>query len=155
MVTNPGKMPLFFAAALLLALFTACTPRQELRLRTVELCRHIPNPECLERSQGFLTPDYYAALEAVFTAPDSVPLLHEWEFWFAAADGSPIAEINCKVRSVRPIDSLHALARLLIHPADQDYPPEVHLLRLEKQDGIWLISDFDDTYAAALRRLMK
>lgn len=155
MVTDSHKALRVFGAALALMLCTACSSERNILLRTAELCRYIPNPECLERSRDYLTADYYATLAAVFTAPDSVPVLHEWEFWFAAADGSPIARCNCKVRSIRPVDSLHARAVISVHPVDHDYAPETHYLEMEKHAGTWLISDFDDTYAAALRRLMK
>ena len=145
-----------YGATLLLGLvlLTACNPaHRELRLRASELCRYTPNPDCLERSKDYLTEDYYNTLEQMMAQPDSTPVLHEWEFWFVAADGSPIASCSCKVLKVACIDENNAEAQLLVRPADRDYPAENHTLSLHRIDGVWLLSDFDDTHAAALRRL--
>ena len=143
-----------WAALLGLLLLASCrSGNLELKRRVVELCPYIPNPECLERSRDYLSEDYYNALEQMISQPDSTPVLHEWEFWFVAADGSPIAACSCKLLKVACIDENNAEARLLVHPLDRDYPAEKHMLSLQRTEGVWLLSDFDDTRASALRRL--
>ena len=124
-----------------------------LRQRAAELCSHIPDVECLEASRPYLTEDYFAALEVMVSRPDSTPVLHEWEFWFVSADGTPISKDACKVLRVKQLDETHATAVIRVTPATADYAPEGHILHLERCNGRWLLSDFDDTRAAALRRL--
>ena len=42
------------------ALLTGCrTSEQQLRERAAELCRYIPDHELLERSENFMTPDFW------------------------------------------------------------------------------------------------
>ena len=139
---------------LVVSLLTSCnSTHRELTQRAAELCGYIPNVESLERSKAYLTADYYAALELMIAQPDSTPVLHEWEFWFVSADGTPIAKDTCKVLRVKLIDDTHATAVIRVTPATADYAPEGHILTLERCNGLWLLSDFDDTRAAALRRL--
>ena len=137
-----------------LVLFVSCSDSDRpLRQRAEELCSHIPDVAYLEASRPYLTEDYYSALESMISRPDSMPVLHEWEFWFVSADGTPIAKDQCKVLRVKRIDDSHATAVIRVMPATADYLPEGHIIHLERCNGRWLLSDFDDTRAAALRRL--
>lgn len=120
--------------------------------RVTELCRHLPDVDSLKLSEGWLTQEYYSALEAMIAIPDSTELLHEWEFWFVAADGSLIARDSCTLLSARRTAAGSAEATILIQPEDSDYEAEEHWLRLEKVKGNWLISDFDDTKEHAIKR---
>lgn len=120
--------------------------------RVTELCRHLPDVDSLKLSEGWLTEEYYSALEAMIAIPDSTELLHEWEFWFVAADGSLIARDSCTLLSARRTAAGSAEATILIQPEDSDYEAEEHLLRLKKVKGNWLISDFDDTKEHAIKR---
>ena len=121
--------------------------------RVVELCRHLPDVDSLKLSEGWLTEEYYSALEAMIAIPDSTELLHEWEFWFVAADGSLIARDSCTLVSTRKTSAWSAEATILVQPEDSDYEAEGHRLRLEKVKGNWLISDFDDTKQQATNRV--
>lgn len=85
--------------------------------------------------------------------PDSTELLHEWEFWFVAADGSPIARDSCTLLSARRMGAGSAEAVILVQPEDSDYEAEEHRLYLERVKSVWLISDFDDTKEQAINRL--
>lgn len=137
-----------------IALLISCNPpHRELTRRAVELCGFIPDVECLEASRPYLTEDYYATLEVMIARPDSTPVLHEWEFWFVSADGTPIAKDACKVLRVKQIDDTHATAVIRVTPATADYAPEGHILHMERCNGRWLLSDFDDTFSAAQKRL--
>lgn len=142
------------SALLPLLILASCNHADRaLRERAAELCNYIPDVECLEASHPYLTEDYFTALEVMIAQPDSTPVLHEWEFWFVSADGTPIAKDECKVMRVKQIDDTHATAVIRVTPATADYAPEGHILHLERCNGCWLLSDFDDTRAAALRRL--
>lgn len=121
--------------------------------RVTELCRHLPDVDSLKHSEGWLTQEYYSALEAMIAIPDSTELLHEWEFWFVAADGSPIARASCTLLSARRMGAGSAEAVILVQPEDSDYEAEEHWLRFEKVKGNWLISDFDDTKQQATNRV--
>ena len=121
--------------------------------RVAELCRHLPDVDSLGLSEGWLTEDYYYTLEAMIALPDSTEVLHEWEFWFVAADGSIIARDSCTVLSVHRTGFGSARAAILIQPEDSCYETEEHILYLEKVRGVWLISDFDDTKEHAINRL--
>ena len=119
--------------------------QQSLKKRAQELCGNIPTPETLEQAKGFLTEDYFAGLEEMFSLQDFTPVLHEWEFWFATADGSPVADGTCEIVSVEKTDDTHAKAVVKVQPDDADYEAEEHTLEMEKAGGKWLISDFDGT----------
>ena len=140
---------------LTLVLLASCNHADRaLRERAAELCGFIPDVENLERSRPYLTEEYFSTLEVMIAQPDSTAVLHEWEFWFVSADGTPIARDVCKVLRVNRIDETHATAILRVTPATADYAPEGHILCMERCDGLWLLSDFDDTHAAARRRLV-
>ena len=147
-------MKRLFLALLPLLMLPSCNHADRaLRQRAAELCRYIPDVERLEVSRPYLTEDYFTALEVMITRPDSTPVLHEWEFWFVSADGTPVAKDECKVLRVKQLDETHATAVIRVTPATADYAPEGHILHLERCNDRWLLSDFDDTRAAALRRL--
>lgn len=148
------RIRLIWTAILGLTLLISCNPsHRELTQRALELCRYIPDPECLERSKGYLTDEYFSTLELMISQPDSTPVLHEWEFWFVSADGTPIAKDECKVLRVSQSDDTHATAVIRVTPATADYAPEGHILHMERCNGRWLLSDFDDTFSAAQKRL--
>ena len=133
---------------------TACTDSgRSLSERARELCAHIPDPERLEASRDYLTEDFYASIAEMIALPDPSPVLHEWEFWYVSADGTPIAEDACEVLSVERQDATHAQVLVQVQPADPDYEAETHILLMEKVRGRWLLSDFDDTKQACRRRI--
>ena len=133
-------------------LLTACHNSQKgLNQRVLELCKHIPDPECLEQSEGFLTEEYYAVLDKMINLPEITPVLHQWEFWFVASDGSLIAGDECEVISVEKTDAKHITASVIVQPSDTDYDKEEHKLYLEKVKGKWLLCDYDGTNEASHR----
>jgi len=126
-------------------MFSACGDTQRsLHSRAEELCGYLPVPGELGQSENMLTEGFYTAVDEIFSLPDFTPVLHQWEFWFTSADGSPIADNACEVLGVEKTDGTHAQASVRIHPADSGYEPENHVLYMEKVDGQWLMSDFDD-----------
>ena len=148
------RIRFIWISILVAALLISCSPtHRELSQRAAELCGYIPDVECLEVSRPYLTEDYYATLEVMIARPDSTPVLHEWEFWFVSSDGTPIAKDACKVLRVKKIDDTHATAVIRVTPATAGYAPEGHILHMERCNGRWLLSDFDDTFSAAQKRL--
>ena len=129
----------------------ACNSESKIAGRAQELCQHIPVPEQLEQSRNYLTEDLYAVLDTMFNLPDTSEVLHEWEFWFCAADGSPVARCTTEVQTVKLTDAMHATVTLLVHPEDPDYTADEHTLCMELVDGAWLISDFDNRLADCIR----
>lgn len=136
------------------AALSSCGARQQaLESRAAELCRYIPDVDGLERSRGALTEEFYSTLESMMAIPDSTEVLHEWEFWFVAADGSLVAKDSCSVQTAERQGCRRASARITVIPEDKDYPAEDHVLSLERLRGIWLISDYDGTKEQAKRRI--
>ena len=145
------KKILIYAAMLLV---TACNNSvKSIEKQAQGLCKHIPDLESLEQSEDYMTEDYYALLHKMSDMPDITPVLHEWEFWFVSADGSPISLDECKILEVDKTDATHATVLIEVQPADPDYDSEEHTLYLEKVKGKWLLSDYDDTKEAARRRI--
>jgi hypothetical protein len=146
--------PLTVSVIILAFIFlpAACdSSRNGLKQRVLELCGHIPDPEYLQQSEGFLTEDYYAVLEEMINLPEITPVLHQWEFWFVASDGSPVSRDQCEVLSVERTDRTHATAVISVQPEDSDYFTEEHTLYLQKEKGKWKLADFDDTKQASYR----
>lgn len=144
-------------AALLLA--TCTSNDKKLKQRAEELCRYIPDHELLERSQEFMTADFYAVLDTMFNhLPDEEPLEHEWLYYFVTGNGGTIAD--CKVAFVEKTDNTHAVAHIncfqtwtdsgIYESADMGEP---HRLYMEKVDGKWLLADFDEHKADCIRHI--
>ena len=144
-----NRLILLIAASFLLA---ACQfTEHRLSRRAQELCRYVPVPEQLEISRNCLTPEFYAALDTMFNLPDTSDILHEWEFWFCAADGSPISRCSVNVQSVQCTDDCHAVAVIAVQPEDQEYESEQHTLIMQRAVDGWLLADFDDRFADCIR----
>ena len=139
---------IYITAVMLLA---ACNSESKIAGRAQELCQHIPVPEQLEQSRNYLTEDFYAVLDTMFNLPDTSEVLHEWEFWFCATDGSPVARCTTEVQSIKLTDAMHATVTVLVHPEDPDYTADEHTLCMELVEGAWLISDFDNRLADCIR----
>lgn len=137
-----------------LLLLASCDGQQQALLeRARELCRHIPDTGNLELSEGYLTEEYYSALEEMLNLPDSGSVLHEWEFWFVAADGSAVRDDGCEVLRLERTGLNHATAIIRVQPSDPGYPADEHTLSMQKVKGEWLLSDYDGTLQAARRRI--
>lgn len=141
-----------FSLAASVILSVSCSyPTEDLNSRVLELCKYIPDVEHLEKSKGALTEDFYALLEEMINLPDETPVLHQWEFWFVAADGSAIAGDECEVLDCWYTDRRHAMAVILVTPSETEYMKEQHTLYLKKDKESWLITDYDMMKGAARR----
>ena len=143
---------IFTLLAVVLLTLTACTNDEEhLKQRANELCAYIPDHELLERSRDYMTSDFYAVLDTMFHLPYNEDVLHEWEFWFVATDGTPVARCASEIVSIEQTDDSHSIARVLVHPEDADYEADEHRLYMECVNGEWLIVDYDEHKADAGR----
>jgi len=143
------KDPLFVAAVLCSIVFAACSREvEDLKSRAEELCQYIPDHELLERSKEFMTSDFYAVLDTMFNLPEHEAMDHEWLYYFVTGNGGTIADFT--VDTVEVKDETHAVALLTVRQKwedgsfCEDEDIEKHRLYMEKVDGKWLISDFDE-----------
>jgi len=139
-------------AMILLAatMLTACTNKEEqLRQRATELCQYIPGQELKDEARGFMTQDFYNVLDTLFNhLPEHEAMDHEWLHYFVTSNGGTIADYE--VMSVELTDEQHAVATLKVRQKREDGSSdelsdiEEHHLYMEKVDGQWLMSDFDE-----------
>lgn len=141
-------------AALML---TACmSTEQKLRQRAYELCAYIPDHELLERSKDYMTEDFYAVLDTMFyRLPEHEALDHEWLYYFVTGNGGTIADYE--VVAVEQTDETHAVATIQVRQKwedgsfDEETDVEEHRLYMERVNGEWLLSDFDEHKADCIQ----
>lgn len=141
------KLSSIILAAVLLA---ACTNSEnQLKKRAEVLCRYIPDHELLEQSKDYLTADFYAVLDTMFNhLPEHEAMDHEWLYYFVTGNGGTIADYT--VVDVKQLDKTHAVATISVRQQwedgsfDSTSDIEEHKLYMEKLDGQWLMSDFDE-----------
>ena len=141
---------------LLAVLFAACQKSQTLEERAAELCAYIPDHELLEKSRDYMTEDFYAVLDTMFCRlPQHEAMDHEWLYYFVTGNGGTIADYE--VVKVEQTDNDHAVATISVRQVWEDgsFDPESdieeHTLLMERVNGQWLLSDFDDHKADCIR----
>ena len=143
------KHTILFAMVCGALTLSACSNSQkQLQKRATELCAYIPDHQLLERSQDYLTPDFYALLDTMFNhLPEHEAMDHEWLYYFVTGNGGTIA--NYTVTTVERIDPTHAVATVLVRQVwedgsfDETTDLEEHQLYMERVGKKWLMSDFD------------
>ena len=128
----------------------ACTDsQQQLSRRAALLCQYVPDHQLKEQSQDYMTKDFYTLLDTMFNhLPEYEEVAHEWIYYFVTGNGGTIADFE--VKQVEKTDDTHALATILVRQKWEDgsFDPttdiEEHRLYMEKMDGEWLMSDFDE-----------
>lgn len=148
------RIIVILSAALLLC---ACgTSEEQLKQRANELCAYIPDHELLEQSKDYLTEDFYNVLDTMFyRLPEHEAMDHEWLYYFVTGNGGTIADYE--VLSVNQTDDTHAVATILVRQKwedgsfDPDSDIEQHQLYMERVNGTWLMSDFDERKADCIR----
>ena len=140
----------------LAVVFAACQKSQTLEERAAELCAYIPDHELLQKSRDYMTPDFYAVLDTMFyRLPQHEAMDHEWLYYFVTGNGGTIADYE--VVKVEQMDNDHALATISVRQVWEDgsFDPESdieeHILSMERVNGQWLMSDFDDHKADCIR----
>ena len=136
--------------------FAACQKSQTLEERAAELCAYIPDHELLEKSRDYMTEDFYAVLDTMFyRLPQHEAMDHEWLYYFVTGNGGTIADYE--VVKVEQTDKDHAVATISVCQKwedgsfDPDSDIEEHILSMERVNGQWLMSDFDDHKADCIR----
>ena len=150
-------MKRFFIITCAAILLAACSSTEEqLRNRANELCQYIPDHELLERSQDYMTEEFYDVLDTMFNRlPEHEAMDHEWLYYFVTGNGGTIADYE--VQSVEQTDANHAVATILVRQKWEDgsFDPESdveeHRLYMERVNGEWLLSDFDEHKADCIR----
>lgn len=142
--------------AALAVIFAACQKSQSLEERAAELCAYIPDHELLEKSRYYMTEDFYAVLDTMFyRLPEHEAMDHEWLYYFVTGNGGTIADFE--VVRVEQTDKDHALATISVRQVwedgsfDESTDMEEHRLYMERVNGEWLISDFDERKADCIR----
>ena len=140
-------------------LFAACGDTEEmLRERAAELCAYIPDHELREESKPYITADFYAVLDTMFNhLPEFEAMDHEWLYYFVTGNGGTIADYE--VKNVELTDKTHAVATILVRQKwedgsfDETTDVEEHNMLMEKVDGTWLMSDFDNHKQDCIRHI--
>lgn len=149
-----------FLTVIIAAMLLAACGNNEMRLRqrAAELCRYIPDHELREESKDFMTADFYAVLDTMFNhLPEHEAMDHEWLYYFVTSNGGTIADYT--VTRVELADDTHAEATIMVRQRWEDgsfdggSDMEEHLLSMEKVDGQWLMSDFDNHKADCIRHI--
>ena len=138
---------------------TSCNSSEEqLRKRAAELCQYIPDHELLERSKDYMTEDFYAVLDTMFNhLPEFEAMEHEWLLYFVTGNGGTIADYE--VAGVELKDPSHAIATINVRQKwedgsfDETNDIEEHRHYMEKVDGQWLMSDFDEHKEDCIRHI--
>ena len=149
-------MKKFLFYVLLAAVLAGCQKSQSLEERAAELCAYIPDHQLLEKSRDYITEDFYAVLDTMFyRLPEHEALDHEWLYYFVTGNGGTIADFE--VVKVEQTDKDHALATISVRQVwedgsfDESTDMEEHRLYMERVNGEWLISDFDEHKADCIR----
>lgn len=150
------KLTTITLAALMLA---ACTSNEaKLKQRAEELCRYIPDHELREKSEDYMTADFYAVLDTMFNhLPEFEAMDHEWLHYFVTGNGGTIADYT--VTTVEQTDKDHAVATISVRQQwedgsfDSTTDIEEHKLYMERVDGQWLMADFDGHKADCINHI--
>ena len=145
--------------ALAATMLAACANKEEqLHERAMELCQYIPDHELKEQSQDFMTQDFYNVLDTMFNyLPEHEAMDHEWLHYFVTGNGGTIADYE--VVGVEQTDATHAIATINVRQKwedgsfDETSDVEEHHLYMEKVDGKWLMSDFDEHKQDCIRHI--
>ena len=137
---------------------TACFDEEEqLRKRAAELCKYIPDHELRAESRDYMTEDFYNVLDTMFNLPELEAMDHEWLYYFVTGNGGTIADYE--VVKVEETDATHAIATINVRQQwedgsfDESTDIEEHKLYMERVDGKWLMSDFDEHKADCIHHI--
>lgn len=155
-VRTMNRLLIVILAAILMV---ACADTDEkLRERATELCAYIPDHQLLEKSKDYMTADFYAVLDTVFNhLPEFEAMDYEWLYYFVTGNGGTIADYE--VKGVKLADKTHAVATILVRQKwedgsfDETTDVEEHQMSMEKVNGIWLMSDFDNHKQDCIRHI--
>lgn len=122
----------------------------ELTGRVLELCSYIPDHGLLPEAARYMTAELFKAFSDAFAKPapdDGTIDDSEWLYTLVTGNGGALPAYS--VQSVHRADRTHATAvigvRDLWEPGGEPSGElRLHRMDLVREDGHWLISDFDD-----------
>lgn len=122
----------------------------ELTGRVLELCSYIPDHGLLPEAAGYMTAELFKAFSDAFAKPapdDGTIDDSEWLYTLVTGNGGALPAYS--VQSVHRADRTHATAvigvRDLWEPSGEPSGElRLHRMDLVREDGHWLISDFDN-----------
>lgn len=140
-------------------LMVACSENEaKLRERAAELCAYVPDHQLLEKSSEYMTADFYAVLDTMFNhMPECEAMDYDWLYYFVTGNGGTTADFE--VKGIELIDKTNAVATILVRQKwedgsfDETTGVEEHQMLMEKVDGIWLMSDFDNHKQDCIRHI--
>lgn len=138
-----------FMILITLMMISCVGTRDRLTEQAGILRSHIPDQQQLELSREYLTEDFFSILDTLFYGlPEHEAMDHEWSHYFVTSNGGKMT--SPKIIDIRKTDNTHAVATLVVRQAwedgsfDEETDLETHEMSMEKVEGIWLMSDFDN-----------
>lgn len=128
-----------------------------------ELCRYIPDHGIVSGSGSHMTADFLDALSEAFDAPDGsygVERDNEWLYTLVTGNGGsiPYYEVVSVEENEGGATAKVSVRDLWEEGGEPEGEPRLHTMQMVREDGKWLISDFDGIkercreYVADLRR---
>ncbi len=147
-----------FVLLITLMMISCVGTRDSLSQRAGVLCAHIPDQQQLELSREYLTKDFFSILDTLFNGlPEHEAMDHEWSHYFVTSNGGKM--MSPKIIDIKKKDSTHAVATLVVRQVwedgsfDEETDLETHEMSMEKMEGTWLMSDFDNHKKDCVRHI--
>lgn len=124
--------------------------KSEIAERALFLCKYIPDHGIRENADKYMTKEYYRAYTEALNAPSSSLDIGDEDFLYyfvTNSEAKPVFSINYPDRFVDIIDDTHAKVKVKVAEGES---VRISELVIEKVDGQWVISDFDETKASCL-----
>ena len=115
----------------------------------LHLCNYIPDHKLLPEAQNYMTGEFFSILASAFDAPTGAYTMignNEFLYYFVTGNGG--SELYFEVASITTTDDTHAVASISVRDVwekggQPTGNPRFYHLYLSKEDGRWLIDDFD------------
>lgn len=141
--------------------------KSEIAEQTLVLCQYIPDHGIREGAEEYMTAEYYRAYTEAIEAPRvNIDIGDDMYLYIFINDGEddPVFSIENPEWDISIIDDTYAIVRVCIRDKYTNEPymnSEKSVLRVEKINGRWLLSDFEDTkrecieYVRSVRAMYK
>ena len=120
--------------------------KQEITSRVDSLIKYIPEHKMPQNAEQFYTQDYYTLLKKAWDIPQPVGFIGEGEFLFYFIEGNDPCDTQDghKITHTQTTfnDSDATDIFTYTHPTGN---ADTHKIKLAKQNGKWVIADFDST----------
>lgn len=125
---------------------------EELSDIALTLCQYIPDHGLAENAQPYLTTSYYQAYSRAYNIPSDGIGDNEWLYYFVTGNDCTLPCFT--VKSVHQIDNTHAIADIVVRElfVRENYKclyeeKKWHTITMVKENGRWLLDDFDASKA--------